>query len=147
MLPAVAAGAAEAGRDPARIAVAIKPLICTARDETALAARIPDVRARVAFYCSTPGYRAAFEAHGLGELADRLAVLSKAQRWEEMSALISDETLHTYAVIGTYAEIGAKLAERYRGLVSDVEFSIPAGSERERGILRELVRDLQRPAV
>ncbi len=147
MLPAVAAGAAAAGRDPGRIAVAIKPLICTAPDEAALAVKVRDVRARVAFYCSTPGYRAAFDAHGLGDLADRLAVLSKAQRWEEMSALIPDETLHTYAVVGTYAEIGKRLAERYRGLVTDVEFSIPAGSERERGILRELVRDLQRPAA
>jgi probable F420-dependent oxidoreductase len=147
MRPAMAAGAAAAGRDPERIAVAIKPLICTAPDETALAKKIRDVRARVAFYCSTPGYRAAFAAHGLGDLADTLAVLSKAQRWEEMSALISDETLDTYAVIGTYAEIGRKLAERYRGLVSDVEFSIPAGTERERGILRELVRDLQRAAA
>ena len=143
MLPAMRAGAAAAGRDP-RLAVAMKPLVCAAPDEAALAVRVPDVRARVAFYASTPGYRAAFEAHGLGDLAAELAVLSRAQRWEEMPPRISDDVLHTYAVVGTYAEIGRKLVERYRGLVTDVEFSIPASTERERGILRELVQDIQR---
>jgi hypothetical protein len=47
-------------------------------------------------------------------------------------------------MVGTYAEIERTLRERYAGLVTDVEFSIPIGTERERGILRELVRDLRR---
>jgi len=147
MLPALAAGAAAAGRDPGRIAVAMKPLICAAPDEASLAEKVNSVRARVAFYASTPGYRAAFEAHGLGELAAELAHLSRAQRWEEMPPRISDETLHTYAVVGTYAEIGPRLRERYRGLITDVEFSIPAASEQDRGLLREIVQDLRRPGA
>jgi len=145
MLPAVRAGAAAAGRSPG-LAVAMKPLVCAAPDEATLAQRVRDVRARVAFYASTPGYRAAFEHHGLGELAAELAVLSRAQRWEEMPARVDDEVLHTYAVVGTYAEIGRRLVERYRGIVTDVEFSIPAGTEREREILRELVQDIRRAA-
>ena len=84
------------------------------------------------------------EVHGLGDLAAELAVLSRAQRWEEMPARIDDEVLHTYAVVGTYAEIGRKLVERYRGLVTDVEFSIPAATPDERGILRELVQEIRR---
>lgn len=144
MLPAVAAGAAAAGRDAGRIAVAMKPLVCAAPDEAALAAKVRDVRARVAFYASTPSYRAAFDAHGLGDLATELGHLSRAQRWEEMPARIPDEVLHTYAVVGPYADIGRRLVQRYRGLVTDVEFSIPAGTERERGILRELVQDIRK---
>jgi hypothetical protein len=101
----------------------------------------------VAFYASTPGYRAAFEVHGLGDLAAELAVLSRAQRWEEMPARIDDEVLHTYAVVGTYAQIGRKLVERYRGLVTDVEFSIPAATAAEQGILRELVQEIRRESV
>jgi hypothetical protein len=97
----------------------------------------------VAFYASTPGYRAAFDAHGLTDLANELARLSKAQRWEDMPPRISDDVLHTYAVVGTYGEIGRKLIERYRGLITDVEFSIPAGTERERDQLRELVKEIR----
>jgi len=147
MRPALAAGARAAGRAPERIAVAMKPLVCAAPDEATLAEKVRDVRARVAFYASTPGYRAAFEAHGLGDLAAELASLAREQRWEEMPPRISDEVLHTYAVVGTYADIGRKLVERYRGLVTDVEFSIPAGTERERGILRELVQEVRREAA
>lgn len=146
MLPAMQAGARVAGR-AGGLAVAMKPLVCAAPDEDALARRVRDVRARVAFYASTPGYRAAFEAHGLGELAAELATLSRAQRWEEMPPRISDEVLHTYAVVGTYAEIGRRLVERYRGLVTDVEFSIPATTPQEQGILRELVQDIRREAA
>jgi probable F420-dependent oxidoreductase len=139
MLPAMRAGAAAAGRSPA-LAVAMKPLVCAAPDEVTLAAR-------VAFYASTPGYRAAFEVHGLGDLAAELAVLSRAQRWEEMPSRITDEVLHTYALVGTYAQIGRKLVERYRGLVTDVEFSIPATTPGEQGILRELVQEIRREAA
>jgi len=146
MLPAMRAGARAAGR-AGGLAVAMKPLVCAAPDEDALARRVRDARARVAFYASTPGYRAAFEAHGLGELAAELASLSRAQRWEEMPPRIGDEVLHTYEVVGTYAEIGRRLVERYRGLVTDVEFSIPAGTPREQGILRELVQDIRREAA
>lgn len=143
MLSAVARGASAADRDPRAVAVAMKPLICTAPDDATLAKRVEDVRARVAFYASTPGYRAAFDAHGLTDLATELAQLSKAQRWEEMPPRISDDVLHTYAVVGTYDEIGRKLIERYRGLITDVEFSIPAGTAAERERLTQLVKDLQ----
>jgi hypothetical protein len=104
---------------------------------------LKDVRARVAFYCSTPAYRATFELHGLGGLADELAVLSKAQRWEEMPDRISDEVLHLYATVGTYDEIGSRLVERYGGLVSDIEFSIPCATPDERAAMRDLLAQLR----
>ena len=36
---------------------------------------------------------------------------------------------------------------RYRGLVTDVEFSIPATTAREQGLLHELVQDIRRDAA
>ena len=71
----------------------MKPLICTTPDDATLEKRVRDVRARVASYASTPGYRAAFDAHGLTDLATELAQLSKAQCWEEMPPRISDDVL------------------------------------------------------
>jgi probable F420-dependent oxidoreductase len=143
MLPAAAEGARRAGRDPQRLAVAMKPLICTAPDAATLAARVKDVRARVAFYCSTPAYRAAFDLHGLGGLADEMAVLSKAQRWEEMPGRISDEVLDMYATVGTYDQIGRKLVARYGGLVTDIEFSIPCATDDERTHMRRLIGEIR----
>ncbi|MGR8918998.1 MAG: TIGR03617 family F420-dependent LLM class oxidoreductase [Gammaproteobacteria bacterium] len=143
MWPAVRRGAARAGRPLADFAVSIKPLIATAPDERALAEKVRDVRARVAFYASTPAYRAAFAAHGLGELADELKHLSRAQRWEEMPAYISDEVLHTYACVGTYDEIAGVLAARYGGLVTDVEFSIPVANDADAAILAGMIETLR----
>ena len=143
MLPAVHHGAARAGRRLDRFSVSMKPLVATAPDRSALEPRIRDVRARVAFYASTPAYRAAFDVHGLGPLADELKLMSRAQRWEEMPQRISDEVLHTYAVIGTWDEIGDKLEDRFGALVTHCEFSIPAGNAAGRERLQALVAKLQ----
>ena len=143
MWPAVQAGAARSGRDLTDFAVSIKPLVATAPDNTTLAERIRDVRARVAFYASTPAYRAAFDAHGLGALADELKHLSRAQRWEEMPQYITDEVLNIYACVGTYDKIADLLATRYGGLVSNVEFSIPVRTDEDAQILRGMLTRLR----
>ncbi len=143
MLPAIAKGAARTGRDASEVAVCIKPLIATAPDEESLQARIHDVRARVAFYASTPAYRPAFELHGLGDMAREATAYSREQRWEALPDFIDDEILYTYAVVGTYDEIGDRLLERYADIVTHTEFSIPVRNEDERTRLAELVRQLQ----
>jgi len=143
MLPAAAKGAARAGRDADALAVAMKPLIAAAPDAATLAQRAEDVRARVAFYASTPAYRRAFEIEGYGDLAAELTTFSKAQRWEEMPQRIPDEMLHTYATVGTYDEIAGKLQARYGDLVSSIEFSIPVTGPAEREQLQAMVAALQ----
>jgi probable F420-dependent oxidoreductase len=143
MLPAVRAGARKTGRTLDSFRVCMKPLTASARTEEELVPKIRDARARIAFYASTPAYAAAFEHHGLGDLAREAAVLSKAQRWEELPRLINDETLDLFAVIGTYDAIGRKLTERFRSVVTDVEFSIAVRDEQDRAQLSQLARDIQ----
>ncbi len=122
--------------------MSIKPLIATASTQEELQKKIVEVRARVAFYASTPAYSAAFEFHGLGELAERLKVLSREQRWEEMPAYISDEVLNLYATVGTFDEIGDRLIRRYGHVATNAEFSISIGSEKDRDTLRGLIRKM-----
>jgi probable F420-dependent oxidoreductase len=143
MLPAVAKGAAKAQRKLDGFAVCIKPLVATGRDREALERAVRDVRARVAFYASTPAYVAAFEAHGLGELARELTAYSRAQRWDEMPTFITDEILHTYATVGTYDEVADKLHARYGRLVTHAEFSIPVGSPEDKARLMKMAERLQ----
>lgn len=143
MLPAVRSGAERAGRNLAAFRVAMKPLVATARTAAELEQKTRDARARIAFYASTPSYAAAFEHCGLGELAEKAKLLSRAQRWEELPALISDETLHRFVTIGTYDEIGARLLERYGNVVTDIEFSIAVRDARDRETLRQMAGVLQ----
>src|SRR5207248_10617134 len=56
------------------------------------------LRARLAFYGSTPAYRPVLETHGWGELQTELNRLSKEGRWDEMRRLIHDDMLDTFAI-------------------------------------------------
>ncbi len=146
MLPAIERGAATTQRSLDGFEIAMKPLVATAPNQDILAHRVRDARARIAFYCSTPAYRPAFEIHGLGELARELSVLSKAGRWEEMPDRISDDILHEYVTVGTYDEIGDRLIDRYGDVVTSIEFSIPAATDNEKSILGGLVQQVRAAA-
>jgi alkanesulfonate monooxygenase SsuD/methylene tetrahydromethanopterin reductase-like flavin-dependent oxidoreductase (luciferase family) len=139
----VRAGAEKAGRPLAKFQVCMKPLVAAAATEAELVPKVRDVRARISFYASTPQYRAAFAHHGLGDLADELKLLSRAQRWEEMPAKISDEVLHTYVTVGTYDQIAEKLTQRYGKVVTHCEFSIPVKDEADKERLRLLAKTIQ----
>lgn len=143
MMPAVRAGAAKAGRSLEGFQIGMKPLVATAATEAELVPKIRDVRARIAFYASTPQYRAAFEHLGLGDLADRLKLLSRAQRWEELPQHIDDDLLNTFVTIGTYDTIARKLCDRFGKVVTHCEFSIAVKNDADREILRGLAKDIQ----
>lgn len=142
MLPAVRKGAARSGRSLEDFTVNMKPLVATAPDEEQLDAKVRDARARIAFYSSTPGYRAAFDHLGLGELADEAKALSKAQRWEELPPLITDDVLHRFVTIGTYDTIATKLVERFGTVVTHCEFSVAVSDDRDREALAAMVAAL-----
>ena len=147
MLPAVRAGAAKTGRSLGDFQVGMKPLVAVAANEVELAPKVRDVRARIAFYASTPQYRAAFDHLGLGDLADRLKLLSRAQRWEELPQHINDDVLETFVTIGTYDTIARKLCERFDRVVTHCEFSIAAKTPADREILRGLAKAIQSEGI
>ncbi len=142
VVPNLARGAARAGRNPRDVEICLKPLIATAPDAEKLERVVRTVRARVAFYLSTPSYRVAFRTLGWEDIAEQASVLSRAQRWEELPGLVHDEMLHTVATVGTYDEIAGKLNERFADRVDRLEFSVPvngpADAEAFRAILAEL---------
>jgi probable F420-dependent oxidoreductase len=143
MLPAVREGAAKAGRSLENFQTCMKPLLAIAANEAELVPKIRDVRARISFYASTPQYRAAFDHLGLGGLADKLKLLSRAQRWEEMPQYISDEVLETFVTIGTYDTIARKLVDRFGSCITDCEFSIAVKTDADKEVLRSLAETIQ----
>ena len=142
MLPKVREGAAKTGRALDAFRVAMKPLVASAPTEAELAPKVRDARARIAFYASTPAYLPAFAHLGLDALATEAKALSRAQRWEELPALISDDILDQFAVIGTYENIAERLIERFNDVVTNVEFSIAARNEAEQELLADMARKI-----
>jgi probable F420-dependent oxidoreductase len=143
LLPAVARGAADAGRDAATIETVASPLIVTARTEGELADKISTVRSRISFYASTRTYRPVFDLHGWGDIGEHLSLLSRQQRWDEMEQHVTDEMVHEIAVVAPYDRLAAAIADRYSGLCDRVEFSIPVEHPDDEAVLGEMVRHIQ----
>ena len=141
--PALATGAARSGRDVHAVEVCMKPLVGTAPDEASLEQVTRTVRARVAFYLSTPAYRRVFDLHDWGDLADKAATLSRAQQWEELATMVPDEVLHTVATLGTHDDIVGLLTDRYGDRVDRIEFSIPVANDGDAELLRTLLDGLR----
>ena len=143
VMPALAKGAARAGRDIDEIEVCMKPLIGTAPDESVLEQITETVRARVGFYLSTPSYRGAFRVHDWEDIALEASALSRANRWDQLPGLVSDEMLHTVATIATHDDIAAKINERYARRVHRIEFSTPVNSDADAEVLKAILADLR----
>jgi len=142
VIPAVRRGSDRARRSHSDIEICLKPLVGTAPTESELAEVTETVRARVAFYLSTPAYRRTFELHGWGDIADQAAQLSKSQRWGELPGLVHDEMLHTVATLATHDNITQSLIDRYGGLIDRIEFSIPVNNTADAELLGEMIKHL-----
>ncbi|MEX0767860.1 MAG: TIGR03617 family F420-dependent LLM class oxidoreductase [Microthrixaceae bacterium] len=119
-LPALAKGAALAGRELAQIEVICVTIIVTGRNEAEFERSREAVRTQLAFYGTTPAYQSVFELHGYGELHSELKRLARADQWGEMGALIDDDLLETIAVVGEPSQIAKKISERLAGISESV---------------------------
>ncbi|MBI3760714.1 MAG: TIGR03617 family F420-dependent LLM class oxidoreductase [Chloroflexi bacterium] len=128
--PAMAEGAARAGREMSAIEIATSTFVILGETEAERAADREAMRAQISFYASTPSYRGVMETHGWGETGAALSALASRGQWGEMPRLIADEMLATFAVEGTWADIGLELRERYSGLADRVSLYRPFTGER-----------------
>ena len=112
-LPALQKGLDIAGRSRDSFDVSVQCLTAIGETEEQLQQSRAMVRYMIGFYGSTPAYRPALDAEGMGELQPELNRLSKQGDWAAMSALVTDEVLDTFAICGTPDEVAGKLVERY----------------------------------
>ena len=126
-LPNLRRGAEAAGRSRDDVEVALPVFVVTGRDEQERAAAELAVKGQIAFYGSTPAYRAVLDLYGWGDLHDRLHRLSLENGWAQMPALIDDEVLGEFAVVAEPDEVGVAIRERYGALADRVSFSTDYG--------------------
>lgn len=123
--PQIAAGAAKSGRDPAACVIVGSAFVITGADRAQREALRAAVKQQIAFYASTPTYRAVLECHGWSEVGEALSQLASQQRWADMPAMVSDEMLAAFAVEANPDELGAALRERYDGLLDRINLYLP----------------------
>ncbi|MEU6264615.1 TIGR03617 family F420-dependent LLM class oxidoreductase [Saccharopolyspora shandongensis] len=124
-LPAVEAGRKRSGREAVDFEVAGMVMVATGRNEAELQKAIEGTRRQIAFYASTPAYRPVLEQHGWGDLQQELNALSKRGDWEAMGRCITDDVLHTFAVVAEPEQAGALVRRRFDGLLDRVSLSLP----------------------
>ena len=145
VLPAVREGAEQGGRPPQ---LAVWRVTSVHDDDDTARAR---ARKSLAFYFSTPSYATAADETGWGEIAQRVREMyrERGSLWEEISALIPDEMLEEFCLVGSPSKVIAQwedLREKYenRG-VNEVVFQAAAAggpSEETLDSLRSIVKVL-----
>ena len=144
IIPAIEEGAKKAGRKLEDIDLVGGSFVIAGKTEEEVEKAKAPVRQQLAFYASTRVYHPVLEVHGWQDAGQQLFRLSMEGKWPEMGALITDEMLEEFAVIGTYDQLVSKLKARYSGVVTTLDFGFGVRSPEQAEILADLVRDLKK---
>lgn len=125
VLPNITEGLRRAGRTRTDLTLASSIFVVTGRSTAEIDAARGPVRQQIAFYASTPAYRGVLEAHGWGEVGERLTALSREGQWGAMGREITDEMLETFAIVGPLDELPARIAARYTGYLDRFSLYFP----------------------
>jgi probable F420-dependent oxidoreductase len=131
-LPALARGAARAGRNLDGFEITAPGFVVARDSEEEIEQGIAATRMQIGFYGSTPAYRPVLDVHGWGELQEELKVLTKRDAWDQLAGLIGDEVLSTFAVIGSPEEAVAQIRSRYGDAATRIALPVPDGADVER---------------
>jgi probable F420-dependent oxidoreductase len=114
-LPALHEGLARSGRAREDVTVAAGVFVCVEAGQEEAA------RAQIAFYGSTRTYRPVFEAHGWGDLTDRLRAAGGRGEWDDAAKLVDDDVLEAFAIsASSWEDAWRALRERYDGILDRV---------------------------
>ena len=131
-LPALERGLATGGRTRGDVEVAFPCFMVTGETDQEWERADLDVRARIAFYGSTPSYRPVLETHGWGGLQEELNALSKRGAWQEMGRVVTDEVLDAFAVCGSTKDLPGRIISRFGDLVDRLAFYTPYDTDPDR---------------
>ena len=143
-LPALAEGAAGAGRDLGAdgFEVVVGSPVIAGASPAALAAERERQRRLLAFLYSTPAYAPTLELYGWPELGPRLRELIRHDRWDDLAAVLSDDVLDTLVPSGTFVELPAVLLDRFAALGQGLMVNPPADPSHD-DAFAEVVASLQ----
>ena len=128
LLPALAEGAAAAGRSASDVDLIVPVFAIPGDTPEQRAPLLERARAQIAFYGSTKNYAFQFDDLGFDGTSARLNEKLKAGDLAGMAATITDEMLDQYAVVATWDEMAGALTARYAGIASRLVMYLAADS-------------------
>jgi probable F420-dependent oxidoreductase len=138
--PALRRGAAGRDTEPVIIASAA---IATGDSDEAVSRERERQRRMLAFLYSTPSYATSLNRRGWAELPEQLRQLVRAQRWDDLPAVLSDAVLDELLICARYDELPEFLTARF-GDVADGVVLPPLDDRNDDGPLRACISELRR---
>lgn len=121
LIPNIAAGASAQGRQLSDVDLISTVFVVTGRDEDEMQKAMLAAKQQIAFYASTPSYRAVLETHGW-DFGDELNRMSRRGEWGAMAAIIPDEVVADVGVIAEPDRIGAAIKTRYGDRIARIGY-------------------------
>lgn len=140
--PAIAAGAAKAGRTLEDFNFVGAPFMALGRNEAEVAQAKEKLRKQISFYGSTRSYHSVFAHHGWDDVGAQLHRLSVAGKWAELPALITDDMLEEWAIIATYDKLADAIRAKAGELYRTITLVLVDEARREPDRMRDAVRRL-----
>jgi probable F420-dependent oxidoreductase len=116
--PAVAEGAARAGRSPADVDLIVPVFVVAGDTPEERAPLLRRTREQIAFYGSTKNYAFQFDDLGFEGTSAKLNTLLKAGDTDGMRDAITDGMVEKFAVVGRWDEVADLLRARYDGIAA-----------------------------
>lgn len=114
-LAAVGRGLDKAGKSRDDFCVSAQVITATGLDQESMQAAIYSAKNQIAFYASTPSYLPVLKCHGWEDLHRDALKMTREGKWAELTDLVDDDMMKTFAVVGTPAEVAQQIAKRYVG--------------------------------
>ena len=141
LLPAIDEGAEKESKMRKDVAVSVTAFVATAPEDANFA------RAQIAFYASTPSYRAVMDLHGWGATAEQLSAHAAKGEWAEMPMLITDEMLNEFCLVTDEENLAAALRSRYDGIADRLALYTPFVPGEKDEWWGRLAKELNTPSI
>ena len=122
VLPNIAAGAADEGRDPADVAVIVPVNLIVGDTDAERAADRELLRGMLSFYGSTPNYAFIWDEAGFEGTTERIRRHQKDGHLAAMAAEITDDHLATFCTEATWDQLAQTLVDTYGDIATRLVF-------------------------
>lgn len=95
-----------------------------------------------AFLYSTPAYRRTLELYGWADMQERLMLMIRQDKWDDLQTVVTDEVLDTLVPMALYEELPDLILGRWGDLAQGVTVPLPADPAHD-GQVAEVVKALQ----
>lgn len=138
LLPSIEDGCVRSGRKRSDLQISATVFTVTNQEEADF------TRTQIAFYASTPSYRAVMAQHGWEAVAEQLSLLAARGRWGEMPALITDTMLETFAIVTDANHLSDALQKQYGGILDRLTLYTPFTPGQRDPFWKKLSDELQK---